>query len=206
MLIGKIAPLQFLAKRSRRLLAALLIIGSPMLLGSCAMPAITDYASQSPRLDLRQFFSGHVRGWGMVQDRSGKVLRHFVVDIDANWIDLPAGSKTGDGLPAKARGTLDERFVWSDGERQQRVWTITEMTSGKYQGAAGDVVGEAAGQSAGNALNWGYTLRIPYGERTLDVRLDDWMFLIDAATLINRAEMRFFGIRVGEITIAFRRE
>ena len=68
------------------------------------------------------------------------------------------------------------------------------------------MVGTAAGAAAGNALNWGYVLRVPYGERSLDVRLDDWMFLIDEGTMLNRAEMRYFGFRVGEITIAFRRD
>jgi hypothetical protein len=60
-------------------------------------------------------------GWGMVQDRSGKVLRRFTVTMRASW--------QGD------TGTLDEAFVWSDGERQRRVWTLRERAAGRFTSA-----------------------------------------------------------------------
>jgi len=185
--------------RLRSISAALLLplglLGATQLTG-CAAPQPIEYASATPKLDIKTYFNGPVRGWGMVQDRSGKVLRRFVVDIDAKW-------ETKDGLP---HGTLDERFVWSDGERQTRVWHITEQSPGQYRGEAGDVIGGASGTAAGNALNWAYVLRIPYNGSSLDVRVDDWMILVDEGTLLNRADMLFWGVRVGELTIAFRRQ
>jgi Protein of unknown function (DUF3833) len=180
---------------STALLLPLGLLGAAQLTG-CAAPQPAEYANATPKLDIKKYFDGHVRGWGMVQDRSGKVLRRFVVDIDARW-------ETKEGRPY---GTLDERFVWSDGEQQKRVWQITEESPGQYRGEAGDVIGGASGTSAGNTLNWAYFLRIPYGDTTLDVRMDDWMILVDESTLLNRADMRFWGVRVGELTIAFRRD
>ena len=185
--------------RLRAISAALLLpiglFGATQLTG-CASPQPIEYASATPKLDIKTYFNGPVRGWGMVQDRSGKVLRRFVVDIDAKW-------ETKDGRPY---GTLDERFVWSDGERQTRVWHITEQSPGQYRGEAGDVIGGASGTAAGNVLNWAYILRIPYNGSSLDVRVDDWMILVDEGTLLNRADMLFWGLRVGELTIAFRRQ
>ena len=35
--------------------------------------------------------------------------------------------------------------------------------------------------------------------------LDDWMYLVDAGTLLNRSTITKFGIRFAEITIAFRK-
>ena len=67
------------------------------------------------------------------------------------------------------------------------------------------VAGKASGTAAGNVLNWAYVLRIPYSGSSLDVRVDDWMILVDEGTLLNRADMLFWGLRVGELTIAFRR-
>ena len=86
--------------------------------------------------------------YGMLQDRSGKVLRRFTVVIRASW--------AGD------TGTLDEDFVWSDGERQKRVWTLRRLGDGRYSGTAGDVVGTASGEVSGNALRWRYTMAIPF--------------------------------------------
>lgn len=177
-------------------LGAAVLVGGVAGLAGCAAPQPADYAAQSPKLDLKEYFKGRVRGWGMVQDRSGKVLRRFVVSIDGQW-------ELRDG---RWQGTLDEHFEWSDGERQRRVWRLQEEAPGRYRGEAGDVIGGATGTSAGPVLNWAYQLRIPYGNDSIDVRLDDWMILIDEGTLLNRAEMSYFGLRVGELTIAFRRE
>ncbi len=63
----------------------------------------------------------------MVQDRSGKQLRRFHVAID--------GDVVGDTL------TLHERFVYDDGEKQQRVWRIRRTGDNRYQGTAGDIEG-----------------------------------------------------------------
>ena len=58
--------------------------------------------------------------------------------------------------------------------------------------------------SAGNAFNWRYTLALPVGGRVVEVQLDDWMYLMDGGrTVINRAVMHKFGVRVGELTLAF---
>lgn len=160
-------------------------------LAGCAGVSVQDYAQASPKLDLRQYFDGRVEGWGMVQDRSGKVLRRFVVHIDARW----QGEK----------GVLEEHFDWSDGKTEFRRWEI-DKAGDRYSGTAGDVVGTAAGVAAGNALQWRYTLALPVDGRTWHVQMDDWMYLIDGATLANRTEMRKFGFKVAEISIFFRRE
>ena len=81
-------------------------------------------------LDLAQYFNGTVDGWGMFQDRSGKVVKRFYVRIDAKW----------DGN----KGTLDEHFEYTDGEKQNRVWTLVK-DGDRYTGTAADVVGTAAG-------------------------------------------------------------
>ena len=33
--------------------------------------------------------------------------------------------------------------------------------------------------------------------------MDDWMFLIDDKRMLHRAEMRKFGIRLGDVTVSF---
>ncbi len=160
-------------------------------LAGCAGVDVGQYSAEKPVLSLERFFDGKLDGWGMFQDRSGKALRRFVVEIDAHW--------EGD------TGTLDEHFVWSDGERQRRIWTLRRQAPGRYIGTASDVVGEAVGEVAGNALHWRYVLALEVDGRTWQVDFDDWMFLVDERTLLNRAEMRKFGIRLGEVTLSLRK-
>jgi len=67
------------------------------------------------------------------------------------------------------------------------------------------VVGEAGGESAGNALHWRYVLSLPVDGKVYDVHMDDWMYLIDENTLANRTAMTKFGFEVGQVTLFFRR-
>ena len=125
-----------------------------------------------------------------IRDRGGKVLRRFVVKIDARW----QGEK----------GVLEEHFDWSDGKTEFRRWEI-EKDGDHYRGTAGDVVGTAAGEAAGNALQWRYTLALPVGERIWHVQFDDWMYLLDDKVMLNKAAMSKWGIFLGEVTLSFTR-
>ena len=100
-------------------------------------------------------------------------------------------------------GTLDERFAYSDGSTQRRVWTITRLGPGRYSGRADDVVGEASGEAAGNALRWRYVLALPVDGKVYNVDFDDWMFLMDDKVMLNRSLMSKFGFRLGEVTLSF---
>ena len=170
----------------RRLLAALAVLA----LGGCASVDVADYRAERPVLDLARYFDGTVDGWGMFQDRSGRVVKRFHVRIDAKWVGNT--------------GTLDEHFEYSDGTKERRVWTLVR-DGDRYTGTAGDVVGTAQGTAAGNALHWTYVLALPVDGRTWHVDMDDWMFLVDENTLLNRTTMSKFGVKVGEVTLAFRR-
>jgi hypothetical protein len=98
---------------------------------------------------------------------------------------------------------LDERFTYSDGKTERRVWRLTDLGNGRYEGRADDVVGVAQGIAAGNALNWSYTLRLPVDGKVYDVQFDDWMYLVDEKVMLNKAVMSKFGIRLGEVTLSF---
>lgn len=161
-----------------------------LLLAGCANIVPQDYAKQTPTLDLQTYFNGRVDGWGMVQDRSGKVLRRMVVEMDCQW--------TGD------EGVLDESFRWSDGKIEKRVWKIRKQGN-RYVGTAGDVVGQAFGEAAGNSLQWQYVLALPAEAGGYHVSMDDWMWMVDDKTLTNRTTMSKFGVKVAEITIFFRK-
>lgn len=164
-------------------------VAAPLLLTGCASPQLADFAGEKPMLDLAEYFNGRVDGYGIVQDRSGHVVKRFTVAMDCRW--------------QGHQGVLDEAFTYSDGSTERRIWTLTRSDDGRYTGTAADVVGVARGQTSGNAFHWTYTLNLPVDGRTWEVQLDDWMYLIDERTLLNRATMSKLGVRLGDLTLSF---
>ncbi|WP_435751642.1 DUF3833 domain-containing protein [Thauera sp. AutoDN2] len=158
-------------------------------LWGCSSVNVDHYRAEQPVLELRDYFDGTLDAWGMFQDRSGKVVKRFHVVIEASW--------------QGAVGTLDERFTYSDGSTQRRVWTLTRLGEGRYTGRADDVVGVASGEAAGNALRWRYVLALPVDDKVYNVDFDDWMFLMDDKVMLNRSVMSKFGFRLGEVTLSF---
>ncbi len=175
----------------RLLLAALVTSLTVWLSGCASAPVPADYASEKPALDLKRYFNGPLTAHGIFTDRSGKVVRRFTVAMTGTW----NGNE----------GVLDERFTYSDGKTERRVWRLTDLGNGRYSGQADDVVGTAQGQASGNALNWRYTLKLPVDGNVYEVQFDDWMFLMDERVMLNKARMSKFGITLGEVTLAFYR-
>jgi hypothetical protein len=157
------------------------------LLQSCSSVPVTEYADNSPTMVVEDFFNGSLTAHGIVKDRSGKVTRYFSASIKADWVD---------GV-----GTLDEVFKFDDGEEQTRIWKLTRDESGGYVGTANDVVGSSALEVSGNSLFLDYVLRIPYDDGTLDLHIDDRMYLVSDRVLINESVMTKWGVKVGQITL-----
>ena len=163
--------------------AALLIT-----LSGCGTQKIADYANEKPALDLRSYFNGTLDAYGVFTDRSGKVVKRFTVVMNCTW--------QGDN------GVLDEDFSYSDGTQQKRVWRLTRLADGRYTGRADDVVGEALGESRGNAFHWAYILSLPVDGKVYEEQFDDWMYLVNDKVMLNKAAMSKFGIYLGEVTLS----
>ncbi len=175
----------------RRLFLTAATTTGAVTLAGCAGVDIAEYANEKPVLDLRRFFDGTVDAWGVFTDRSGKVVKRFTVVMQCSW--------------QGEQGVLDEAFTYSDGSTQRRVWRLTHLGGGRYSGRADDVVGEARGETRGNAFRWRYTLALPVDGRVWNVDFDDWMFQMSDRVMLNRATMSKFGITLGEVTLSFTR-
>ena len=167
-----------------RLSIVLLSLG---LLPACSSVSISEYADNTPTMVVEEFFNGSLRAHGIVKNRGGKVTRYFNASINAYWVD---------GV-----GTLDEVFKFDDGEEQRRIWKLVKDDSGNYVGSANDVVGNSTLKIAGNSLFLDYVLRIPYDDGTLDLHIDDRMYLVSERVLINESVMTKWGFNVGQITL-----
>lgn len=161
------------------------------LVAGCSSPQPEQYASQLPKLDVEQYFNGTLDAHGMFQDRSGDVVKRFVVVMRCTW--------QGD------TGTLDEDFTYADGTKQKRVWTLKKTAGGRFTATAPDVIGSAEGIVSGNALRWKYVLALPVNGKVINVDMEDWMFLIDEKVMLNRTAMSKYGVNLGHVTLSFTR-
>lgn len=163
-----------------------------LLMVGCSSVTLDTYAGKSPEFSVTTFFSGQLVAHGIVKNRSGEVIRYFNASIDASW--------NSEGV-----GQLDEEFVFDDGEQQTRVWTLVPNSDGSYQASASDVVGDSRLATAGNALFMTYTLTLPYKGDTINVVVDDRMYLVNGSTLINESVMKKFGFEVGYVTLVIQK-
>lgn len=170
----------------------ILFFGTFALLTGCSTMKPQDFANTTPRFVVEEYFAGKTKAWGIFEDRFGTLRRDFIVEITGTW----------DGKTL----TLDEDFTYSDGEKDRRIWSIVKKDEHTYEGRAGDVVGTATGLAYGKALNWRYDLDLKVGDGTWRVAFNDWMFLADKDTLINRARVTKFGLEIGQVTLFFRKE
>ncbi len=148
-----------------------------------------DFSRHQPKLDLYTYFAGETRAWGLFEDRFGRVRRQFQVDI---------AGRIEDG-----ELVLEEDFLYDDDERDRRVWRIRRDGPQNYVGRTADVIGQARGRAAGNALNWRYDMDLKVGGGTWRVSFDDWMFLQPDGGLINRAKVKKFGLEIGSVSLFF---
>jgi len=154
---------------------------------ACSNQSLSDYQGTAPQFDVKSFFNGPLQAKGIVLDRSGTVTRRFSVKMLGRW--------------QQNQGKLEEWFVFDDGEKSERTWIINKLEDGRYTGRAGDIVGEAQGESAGFALHWDYQLNLLVDDSSYRVTFDDWLYQIDQQVVINRSYIKKWGFTVGEVIL-----
>lgn len=159
------------------------------ILPGCVSSQLADFEEAPRQFVLEDYFAGTTLAYGVFEDRFGKVRRQFKVTVTGKIEDNTL--------------TLVEDFEYDDGERETRTWVIDILGDGNYRGTANDVPGYAYGSTSGNAFNWKYKVDLKVGDSVWKVGFDDWMYLQADDVLINRAYVSRFGIRIGEVTIAF---
>jgi hypothetical protein len=166
----------------------LFTLGICSLLGGCGSMQIEDFKGTTPAFVPQEYFNGPLKAYGLVKDRSGKITRRFKGEMVGSWDE-------------KGVGTLDERFVYDDGEVQTRTWTMKPIKEGVFNATAGDIIGDSLMQAQGNTVMLDYTMRVPYKGSTIDIDVRDWLHLQDDGVIINHSKMKKFGFDVGELVI-----
>ena len=173
-------------------LAILTTIGAVIMLSSCGGNNLNHYQGTTPEVDIKEYFNGPIKAWGIVQDWRGRVVSRFDVNMIGSW--------EGD------KGVLEEDFTYYDGSTQQRTWHITKLSDGKYEGTAGDIIGKATGGVSGSAVQWAYQMDVPVDDTTYRLTFDDWMWQMNDGVLINRSYLKKFGFTVAELTLFMQKQ
>ena len=158
----------------------------------CSTMKIDDFANTEPEFNLMQFFEGNVEAWGIVEDRFGNLKRQFKVDMNGTIKDRVL--------------TLEEDFIYADGEKDKRIWKFSKLDESSYKGLANDIIGEAIANERGNAFNMKYKMDLDLGFSVLRVGFNDWMYRIDKETIINKASISKFGFNIATVTLFFRKK
>ncbi len=168
----------------------LMIMSLGFLLG-CSSIEPQVYKDNKPTMDIRKYLNGKLEAHGILQDRSGKMIKSFYVTMTGTW--------NGNS------GKLEEDFIFSDGKKDHRVWEINFSDEHNFTAKAHDTVGIALGSQYGNAFKMDYVLKIDVDGKKYDINLVDWIYLVDEKTAINVSKMTKFGFNVGTLTISFRK-
>ncbi|WP_299661799.1 DUF3833 domain-containing protein [uncultured Ruegeria sp.] len=150
----------------------------------------SDYSGTGPEFSLKEDLNGEILSEGLIYGPNGKMSNSFVARMVGEW----------DGNT----GTLTEYFTYSNGKKMTRKWYLTLGTGNTFTATADDIVGEGKGVISGATAKLTYRIILPEdaGGHTLDVT--DWMYLIENGAILNRSEMRKYGIKVAELIATMR--
>ena len=163
-----------------------------LLAGCTATLKPKDFAGTGPAFDPVAFWTGRTSSWGVIENRGGAPTAIVTTATE--------GTPEGDG------GLHMIQHVTTGGKTTVRDWHIRRTSPGHFEATANDVVGTARGAPSGRTLHWTWTLAAKPGNGLYNVKMDQWMYLADNGTLLNRTTVTKLGVRIAEISEQFVRE
>lgn len=150
----------------------------------------TDYAATNPAISLQEHLSGDLLSEGVIYGPNGRVTNSFTAKMVGQW--------------EGGTGTLSEEFIYSNGNTQSRKWHLTLGQSNSFTATAEDIAGEAKGTVSGSTIKMEYTIILPAAAGGHRLNVTDWLYLTESGVILNRSEMRKFGIKVAELVATMR--
>lgn len=149
-----------------------------------------DYAETGPQFVLKEHLSGPILSDGLIYGPGGRVTNSFTAEMYGEW--------DGD------TGTLSETFTYSNGKTQERKWYLKLESENRFTAMADDIVGVGEGVISGSTASLTYNLILPEDAGGHVLQVTDWMYLTGNGTIMNKSEMRKFGIKLVELVANMR--
>lgn len=136
---------------------------------------------------MEEFFAGVTQGEGAFVNGWSGTERRFRVVIAGSW--------DGEEL------TLVEDFDYADGEKDRKTWRLKRRGPGTFTGIREDVVGQARVWTEGSHVRLEYSVQL--GGWTVDFA--DILALRADGSLLNRAVVSKWGLRIGRVELVLRK-
>ena len=151
------------------------------------------YADKGTPLDIRKALDGEMICEGVVYGPLGRVTSYFVGDFEAGW--------------EGTNGYMKEHFKYDTGTVLDRKWSFRFTSDdGSFEAAAPDLIGTSYGRQMGSAVKLDYKIKLPESSGGHVLNATDWMYQLDNGTIINRSQLRKFGIKLAEIVATIRKK
>jgi hypothetical protein len=147
------------------------------------------FADTAPAFDPITFWTGRTASWGVMENRGGAPTAIVVTTTDG----------TADG----ADRLHMIQYVVIGGKQTVRDWHIRRLGDGRFEATANDMVGAATGLASGRTFHWTWVLATKPGDALRDVAMEQWMYLADDGTLMNRTIITKLGVRLAEVSEQF---
>ncbi|MCT4608983.1 MAG: DUF3833 domain-containing protein [Pelagimonas sp.] len=150
----------------------------------------SDYANTGPAFSMTEHLSGEILSEGLIYGPNGRMTNSFTARMVGAW----------DGNS----GTLTESFTYSNGNTQERKWFLTLGANNTFTATADDIIGTAEGVVSGSTVKMTYTITLPAEAGGHSLNVTDWLYLTESGVILNRSEMRKFGLKVAELVATMR--
>jgi hypothetical protein len=155
--------------------------------------AVSAVAAPAKALVLETFFAGRSHARGAFYGRFDKTERWFSVVIDGTW----------DGTTL----TMVEDFTYDDGELDHKTWRFVRTGQRSYRARREDVIGSGRAYAEGPAMRLDYVVALKMEKwGVIHLRFADTLTLQPDGTVLNRAVVSKWGIRLGHVEIVMTRE
>lgn len=159
-------------------------------LAGCSDPLPVQSFKGPPDFDPVHFFAGAVHSWGVLEDRSGQPTQVVITE--------------GTGEPEGPDGIhFAQRLHVGSDPVTTRDWHFRRTGPGRFSATANDMVGTANGEGSGRAFHWQWTLALRPGQPLSNVTMDQWWYLQDDGSMLNRTTITKLGITVAQVTERF---
>jgi hypothetical protein len=146
-------------------------------------------ATEDQTFDILEFMTGALHGWGVFEDRFGRVKERFEVDAFGRW--------DGDTL------VLEETFSYASGRTEQRIWKLSRDGAGSFTGRCADCDGTARGRFADGLATLDYVFLLKLKSRIVRLNFADRFYPVGDSSVVNRTQVSKWGIKVGEVSAVF---
>lgn len=162
------------------------------LFSGCASMKPAEFEKGAVPGDPVQFFAGHTRSAGVVENRGGKPTARITTETMGIWKDSVLN--------------IEQDLYPEGGKKNHRSWKLRRIDAHHVEATANDIDGTAHGLLYGNTVSWAFRLKLQNRKFIRHARMSQEFYLMPGGqTMIIRSVIRKFSFVVAQITEEFQK-